>query len=134
MMAAMRSWLPLTLHALFIFWASSLSHPAEYFPAIIFGVNDKVLHAFLYAVFGILLYRAILCAGISIINPLLLAMLGSGMYAASDEWHQLFVPLRNADGWDVLADILGASVGIYSWRELIATKPMVDSLTPGEVR
>lgn len=34
------------------------------------------------------------------------------LYAASDEWHQSFNPLRGASVWDVCIDTLGASLGL----------------------
>jgi VanZ family protein len=38
-------------------------------------------------------------------------------FAASDEWHQSFVPSRQGSGWDVLLDSTGAALGlIVLWR------------------
>ena len=36
------------------------------------------------------------------------------LYAISDEFHQSFVPGRNADPWDVLADFVGVAIGLMS--------------------
>ena len=41
-------------------------------------------------------------------------------YGVTDEWHQSFVPGRDADLWDVVADALGATlaigaVGVLAW-------------------
>jgi VanZ family protein len=33
------------------------------------------------------------------------------LYGATDEFHQLFVPGRSADRYDVLADCVGATMG-----------------------
>lgn len=41
-----------------------------------------------------------------------LAVVGAGIYAATDEFHQLFIPSRGASVWDVLLDSFGAAVGI----------------------
>ena len=40
------------------------------------------------------------------------------LYAASDEWHQSFVPSRSASIVDVLIDCLGATCGAFwfEWR------------------
>ena len=44
------------------------------------------------------------------------------LYAATDEFHQLFVPSRQASVWDVLIDTSGAALGLlavwvfYRWR------------------
>ena len=40
-------------------------------------------------------------------------------YGVADEIHQMFVPTRNADPWDALADIAGAAAGaIVAWSLL----------------
>ena len=36
----------------------------------------------------------------------------SGLYAATDEFHQWFVPSRGASVWDALLDTLGAAAGL----------------------
>jgi len=38
------------------------------------------------------------------------------LYAASDEFHQRFVPSREASVWDVLLDILGAVLALLALR------------------
>ena len=47
-----------------------------------------------------------------------LALLGTGLLASWDEWHQSFLPNRGSSPWDVLLDCCGASVLIvltYLW-------------------
>jgi VanZ family protein len=40
-----------------------------------------------------------------------------GLYAASDEFHQAFIPSRGASVWDALLDTLGAAGGVWLlWR------------------
>lgn len=39
-----------------------------------------------------------------------LAMLGTGLLASWDEWHQSFLPNRSSSPWDVLLDCSGALV------------------------
>jgi VanZ family protein len=36
----------------------------------------------------------------------------SVLYAASDEWHQTFVPTRVGTPWDVAIDAAGAALGL----------------------
>jgi VanZ family protein len=38
-----------------------------------------------------------------------LALLGTGLLASWDEWHQSFLPNRGSSPWDVLLDCVGAS-------------------------
>lgn len=41
----------------------------------------------------------------------------AALYAATDEWHQSFVPSREGSAWDVLLDAAGASLGlVVLWR------------------
>lgn len=45
-----------------------------------------------------------------------LAALLASAYAATDEWHQLFVPGRDSDVRDWLADTIGAAAGSGFYR------------------
>ncbi len=37
------------------------------------------------------------------------------LYAVTDEWHQSFVPGRNASAWDVVIDAAGSFMGLTVW-------------------
>ncbi len=45
-----------------------------------------------------------------------LALLFCTLYAASDEFHQKFVPTRTASVWDVMIDVAGASLALLAVR------------------
>jgi VanZ family protein len=94
----------------FIFVASSIPDV----PQLPGDVSDKTVHFWVYAVLGILVCRGL--AGGTFNGVTLLggcaAILVSGLYAVSDEVHQLFVPGRSPDVFDVIADTLGASGGV----------------------
>ncbi|MCC7032400.1 MAG: VanZ family protein [Acidobacteria bacterium] len=46
------------------------------------------------------------------------------LYGVSDEWHQSFVPGRMADVRDVIADALGAALGLAAgWAWSIIKRP-----------
>jgi hypothetical protein len=71
---------------------------------------DKLMHAGAYAVLAALAAWALTRGRLrSATGPVLLAawMIGTA-YGATDEWHQSFVPGRQADAADFLADALGA--------------------------
>ncbi len=79
----------------------------------------KTGHVTEYAVLGVLFWWACACSqrgGAS--EPgrnwrkLGAALLLATLYAASDEFHQRFVPTRSASGWDVLVDACGAALGL----------------------
>lgn len=113
-----RYWGPVGLYAGLIFFGSSISSPPEAISSLLKGISDKVLHLSEYALLGALLYRA--CrhgAGTWMAeHAVLAAVAGSALYGLSDETHQLFVPLREADLLDVVADTVGGTVGAWSWR------------------
>ena len=76
---------------------------------------DKVLHFSAYAVLGALFSRAFKTTRLkdNIKLVIILSILASSLYGISDEVHQYFVPCRNADIMDVLADIFGSICGVY---------------------
>lgn len=114
-------WLPVTLYAGLIFYFSSLPHPEEYLPSLLAELGDKLLHVLEYGALGILCYRAFRhaagpwAAG----SALFLAILASAGYGLTDEVHQAFVPFREPDGWDLLADAVGATLAAYGWHRAV---------------
>lgn len=81
-------------------------------------VIRKGAHFTIYAALGFCLY-----AGIETLCPplpaALFSLLIAVLYAASDEWHQLFVPGRSGELRDVLLDGCGALCGILACMLLI---------------
>jgi VanZ family protein len=79
---------------------------------------DKMLHVAAYGVMAILFYRAFQTLRLRH-NPrmlMLLSILSASLYGISDEIHQYFVPFREADIFDGIADIIGAVCGVYFYR------------------
>ena len=114
----MRYWGPVCLYAGLIFFGSSVSHPPESMSSLLGEISDKVLHLCEYAVLGALTYRA--CrhgAGAWVArHAVVVAVAGCALYGLSDEIHQLFVPLRQGDPLDLVADSVGAALGAWTWR------------------
>ncbi len=109
-------WLPVIIYMAVIFAGSSASH----LPDIPGGFSDKVAHACEYAVLGLLVARAL--AGprwLSIpLSVAAAAVVLCALYGVSDEYHQLFVPGRDFDPRDMMADALGASAAVgalWAW-------------------
>jgi VanZ family protein len=69
----------------------------------------KALHIMEYAILGFLMLPAVQ----SMRQPLLCAVILSAAYAATDEYHQLYVPGRHSSAVDVMIDSFGAIVGAY---------------------
>jgi VanZ family protein len=102
---------PVLAYAALIFFLSSLSSFPEAVPSF-FGF-DKIAHFMEYFFFGCLLYRWFSSTDRCRKRPYapLLTFLVGTCYALSDEWHQSFVPGRDASLWDALFDAAGVGMG-----------------------
>jgi VanZ family protein len=102
-------WGPFLAALAIVFWLSSMSHVpgSQHF-------WDKFLHAVGYTGLGVLALRAF-HGGFDRIRPqpTLYAGLTVILWGLSDEFHQSFVPGRDASGWDLLADAVGFSIATF---------------------
>ena len=116
----LKYWAPVICYMTGIAYLSSLSSPEEQIGHLIPLVHDKVLHATEYGVLGILCYRAFFHAGGTLgeKHAFSFAVLVATLYGLSDEYHQAFVPLRQADPLDLFADFSGALLGIILWQTI----------------
>jgi len=101
-------WLPPLAYMAVIFYLSSQSAPL---PAVTAVVWDKILHLFEYAGLAALFGRALLGEGLDWVTSFVVAASLAAAYGATDEYHQLFVPLRSGELRDWLVDVLGSSLG-----------------------
>jgi VanZ family protein len=106
--------LPFLLMAALIFALSSI--PSLKVPGFGFTLQDKVFHFLEYLIFGVLLYRSALTLFNGAAPVLPLAFLAGLLFAASDEWHQSFVPGREGNVDDFIADGAGLIVALVLWR------------------
>ncbi|RME02089.1 MAG: VanZ family protein [Deltaproteobacteria bacterium] len=102
-------WIPALSWCAMIFWASGQSDPGIV-PPIPFA--DKVLHFGAYALLGLLFAFAQAASWPQIATPWI-AILLTALYGVGDEFHQAFVPGRDFDPFDMLADALGGSAGAW---------------------
>jgi VanZ family protein len=93
---------------LVVFHFSSESAPL---PALTAHVWDKLLHLIEYGGLAALVCRALLGEGLGLLAAVAGAIVVASLYGASDEWHQSFVPMRDADVRDWVADTLGGTAG-----------------------
>jgi len=105
-------WLPLIIYCLAIYIQSGQPGP-EHIPDVRF--LDKFLHFGAYGLLGILFFRAYETLPLkNFKNLLILISIGSAtLYGISDEIHQYFVPSRQADVMDVIANTIGSICGVY---------------------
>lgn len=119
-------WLPLICYCLLIFIQSA--HPL---PDLIpqRPLLDKLLHFLAYSILGILFFRTYRTLPIKTSHNVLIfiSVSSSILYGIGDEIHQHFVPYRQADLMDVLADALGSVFGILMyclWGEKLGFKTL----------
>jgi VanZ family protein len=73
----------------------------------------KSAHFFAYFILGLLVMNALRRSGCNGKTLIGMAILISVSFAASDEFHQLFVPGRGGQVKDVLIDSAGVSIGVF---------------------
>ena len=103
----MKLWVPVAAYMAVIFVLSSIPNP----PTVPQPGSDKVLHFLLYGGLAALVVRAA-AGGFDrpvTIRTVIVAVMVSALYGATDELHQHFVPPRQMDAWDLAADSVGAA-------------------------
>ena len=70
----------------------------------------KCAHMFSYCILAILLFMSVYEDNIK--KAIIIAFLGTFLYACSDEFHQLFIPGRSGEFRDVMIDSTGGIIGI----------------------
>ncbi len=98
-----------------LYWGALLigtSLPGSKAPNI--TVNDKIQHLAAFAGLGVLLSMTLFVQEkYKLLNRhfMLSSLAIITIYAALDEIHQIFIPGRSADPFDLLSDFLGAVIG-----------------------
>ena len=116
--STLRYWGPVTFYAALIFGGSSISNPPESITSVLKEISDKALHVCEYSILGALTYRACRHAAGPWVarHAMIVTAVSCGFYGLSDEVHQLFVPFRQGDPLDLVADTAGALLGAVTWR------------------
>ena len=109
---------PAAVYACAIVFASSI--PGE---EITFQVDDRIAHFVEYFILGLLLLFA--AAGVRggtgrLAPAAILAFVA--VFALADEYHQSFVPQRDASLKDCVFDMIGASAAVFGARRLAAPR------------
>src|SRR6478752_394906 len=97
----------------FLLWLKPGMSPEAIWTILV--VARKCAHVTEYAVLALLLWRALRNVPTLHTKTLLVfgaALLGCALFAASDEFHQMFVKSRTPSVRDVLLDVMGASLGL----------------------
>jgi VanZ family protein len=99
-----------------LFW---LSHqPGTDTPMLFYG-QDKIFHAGVYGILGILILGAMRPAFTGYTSgQISTSAIIASLYGISDEFHQAFVPGRSPELWDWVADSTGALLAIILLSQL----------------
>jgi VanZ family protein len=102
-------WGPVVLLMALLYGASSVPDVGS-LPG---GVSDKIAHFSAYALLAILVLRALAAGRFDGVTwrRSLIAVLITILFGASDEWHQSYVPGREAEALDIIADAIGGAAG-----------------------
>ncbi len=92
-----------------------------------FDSSDKLIHALAYGFLARTWFWAL--SDRSHQKRMGLAFLLTAFYGLFDEWHQSFVPNRTADGYDFLADCIGAFLAIAPEFPRLICKTHTQSLS-----
>ena len=105
--------LPTIIIAIAIFLVSH--QPNLQLPETGIDFFDKLLHIIAYLIFGITINYAIvgLKPGIETRKAFIILLVVGSVYAFSDELHQYYVPGRDADIIDFLADLVGILLSFF---------------------
>lgn len=109
---------PAAVYACAIVFASSI--PGE---QIAFKVDDRIAHFVEYFILGLLLSFAAagVRGGTGLLAPFAILVFVA-VFALADEYHQSFVPQRDASPKDWVFDMLGASSAVFAARRLAPPK------------
>jgi len=109
---------PFFVIAILIFLFSHIPHPE--FPNIGIEWEDKIMHFFVYFIFGITVIVFILSNSKK--NNLrfvaIISILIGSFYGLSDEIHQYFIPGRDAEFLDWIADLFGILISLIFIKSL----------------
>ena len=90
-------------------------------------VIRKLGHLTEYAILAILLWRALVDLSWKSSTSLTISLLACAIFAASDEFHQSFIPSRTSSVHDVMIDICGAVIGLAICIALASRKVLKEN-------
>lgn len=113
---AVVSWIPVVLWMGVIFLLSSIPDLKSGMQPLWDLILRKFAHAGEYAILGWLAYRALVVSGVPRHRAVAVGIVFGALYAASDEFHQTFVPGRHGAVIDATIDLFGVLFGVLMGR------------------
>jgi len=117
-----RYWFPVVFYCAVLFVQSSFPSPKQ-IPS--FCLSDKLLHFFAYAFLGMLFFRGFRHSAYGNRDRfiMVMSMVLTAFYGATDELHQYFVPERSAELADLIFDGLGGCFGVWLYERALRRYP-----------
>jgi VanZ family protein len=95
------------------------SLPGDTLPEIPVWNWDKLAHTVEYMALAFLFMRFLRYArSFALARCVRIVLIAGVLYAALDELHQLFIPLRSCNWYDYCADVVGILLGVWLAAEL----------------
>ena len=116
-------WVPVIVWALVIFLFSSKPTGTVTEIQVTDFIVKKSAHIIEYAIFTILIYRALCNSGVSKKESAIYSLILALIYGASDEFHQSFTPGRDPKIRDVFFDTTGSLSAIFLIRNYLPKAP-----------
>lgn len=110
------------------------SQPSLPMPELFPG-EDLLVHAAFYAILGVFLAYSLIPPQVTTWKRILFLTILVTAYGVFDEYHQSFVPGRDASAWDILADGLGGFLTalMLFWQDRRIVK-ILRSVLQGETK
>jgi VanZ family protein len=109
-------WLPVVGWMAVIFIGSSVGSVPQVGGRTVDGVIHRAAHLVEFGILGWLVARVVAHGRPITRRELIIALLVTAVYGASDEVHQRFTPGRNSDLVTVLWDVGGGLIGAWLYR------------------
>ena len=119
----LKYWGPPVVWAVVIYWLSAIALPISseiYWKDFLL---KKTAHIIEYGILAILLYRGFINKGCKKNKAVIYSLLLAAFYAITDEVHQAFTPGREPRIRDVVIDITGIALALYSVEVLLPKGP-----------
>lgn len=113
-MSSVRRWGPLALAVTVTLVVTSVPFPADVGDPMLAPWSDKMVHFGLYLWMGWGLGVGLWTGRTPTVGNFLAALAAAAVFAALDEWHQLWIPTRVPSMADWAADIVGATLGLVA--------------------
>ncbi len=112
----MKWWLPVVLWMGVIFSGSSIGSLPRIGGTTSDAIVHRIAHVLEFAILGALTLRALSKERPITKREVIITLIVVALYGASDEFHQRFTPGRSSEGVAVVFDVVGGSIGAWTYR------------------